>query len=271
MMCALQNDPFQTAALMMYGEWCQQETDAICSVLPRSGFGIDVGANIGTVAVAMARKVGKDGLIYAFEPQYGPFCCLSANAALTHCLMQLRCVRAAVGSSNGAIGVPMVDLNQPFNMGGVRLNDPDYDEHFKLPKEEVSLVTLDSFQFPRCDVIKIDVEAMEGAVLFGAMDLVERCRPVIFAETINCFGNETERRNLNEMLEFFRLQNYDPRNFGMKHFNEQNARFCPDNILPGEDFGVVAWPVEKEKSDWFSKLTPVQLKSGNDESALLPG
>ena len=58
LMLGLQCDPWQTGSLMMYGEWSKYESDTICSCLPVGGVALDVGANIGSLSVAMAKKVG---------------------------------------------------------------------------------------------------------------------------------------------------------------------------------------------------------------------
>lgn len=47
---------------------------------------------------------------------------------------------------------------------------------------DVPVRTLDSYGFTDVAVIKIDVENMELAVLRGAMETIQRERPVIYAE-----------------------------------------------------------------------------------------
>jgi hypothetical protein len=41
---------------------------------------------------------------------------------------------------------------------------------------------LDSFDFPRVDLVKLDAEGFEGQVLEGARSTIDRCRPVIILE-----------------------------------------------------------------------------------------
>jgi hypothetical protein len=47
---------------------------------------------------------------------------------------------------------------------------------------EVSIVTLDSLGIARADVIKIDTEGFELAVLRGASELLARCDPALIIE-----------------------------------------------------------------------------------------
>ena len=63
------NDIFIGRALIRYGEFSELEWQVI-NQLTRPGTAvIEVGANIGAHTVSIARKVGPDGVLYAFEPQ----------------------------------------------------------------------------------------------------------------------------------------------------------------------------------------------------------
>lgn len=261
-MMGLMCDPFQTASLGLYGEWARGESDAICSFLKPGDVAIDVGANIGTMTIPMAKKVGGSGLVISFEPQRAPFMCLCGNVALTHCLQQVRCLNAAAGDRDDMIDVPVVDINKPFNVGGVRLQDTNYDAAVKLRKEAVPVMTIDGLALNRVNLIKIDVETMESKVLAGAIETVLRCRPVIFAEALYddslCEGSSIERTNLEAMKVFFAGVNYDPRFLITTLYDEWNNRYCPDNIFPGGDRNIVALPAEMpDKPEWFTKLSRI--------------
>src|SRR5207253_506901 len=82
---------------------------------------------------------------------------------------------AAVGEAVGALLVPVLDFAQEFNFGGVSLG-------MHHSGEPVPLVTLDSLNLPRCDLIKIDVEGMETAVVEGAAQTLARFQPVLYVE-----------------------------------------------------------------------------------------
>lgn len=258
-MIGLSCDPFQTGSLGIYGEWAHAETMAMCSLLKPGGVALDVGANIGTITIAFAKRVGRSGLVLAFEPQRAAFHCLCGNVALTHCLDQVRVFQAALGSSEGTIDVPRFPLELPFNVGGVRLNDPNYDTAANIQaREEVPLMTIDSLNLNRVNLVKIDVETMEAQVLAGGEKTIERCRPVIFAEALFSTalkeGSTIEDDNLAAMRNFLARREYDARFLHTALFNEDNLRFCPDSIFPGGDRNIVAIPIEQDKPGWFMKL-----------------
>jgi FkbM family methyltransferase len=262
-MIGLTCDPFQTSSLGLYGEWAHHETEMICSLLKPGDVALDVGANIGTITIAMAKRVGRNGMVFAFEPQRAAFLCLCGNVALTHCINHVRCFNAAVGDNDGFIQVPSLTLDVGFNVGGMRLDDPAYADFCKsLPREDVPLMTIDAMQFQRVNLIKIDVEAMESKVLAGARETVKRCRPAIVAEALypDAFTNDStvEAENLKRMLEFFWEQNYTAKFFISPLYTERNSRFCEDNIFPGGDRNIVAFPNETVFPEWFTKLDDAQ-------------
>ena len=253
-MVALNCDPFQTVSLALYGEWAKDECGIICSLIKEGDFVLDVGANIGTITVAMAKRVGSTGRVFAFEPQTAAYYCLCGNVALTHALSNVRALNMAVSDFDGVIQVPVIDVNQPFNVGGVRLADPVYDAASNLPKEDVACVKIDSLQLPRVDFIKIDVETMEAKVLAGSVETVRRCRPVIMAEALLGELSSVESLNVAGMIAFFKEHNYVFRVLRTDLFSPDNIRYCPDNVFPGDDQNILAIPAEKPKPEGFDDL-----------------
>ncbi len=63
---------------------------------------IDVGTNVGTVALALARRVGPTGQVYAFEPQRPIFQAVCATLALNG-ITHVKAFHAAVGTEKGEV------------------------------------------------------------------------------------------------------------------------------------------------------------------------
>lgn len=174
------NDLFISKALDNYGEWCEQEIETLAPYIPEGGVVLDVGANIGTHALAFAQKVGPAGHVLAFEPQRLIHYMLCANAVLNG-LAQLHCLKLAVSDAPGKARIPVRRLDTEFNFGCVSLEQNA--ENGKLgPSESVDCITVDSLRLARCDVIKVDVEGFEAKVIMGAKDTLKRLRPVLFIE-----------------------------------------------------------------------------------------
>lgn len=185
------HDINQTNALFKTGKAVDHaEIDLLTQIL--RGWGrdltvLDIGANFGTYALALAQAAGTGGKVHAFEPQRILFNMLAGSIALNG-IMNVHCHNMAVGDRNGTIPLPQFDYDRPLNFGSIELG-PVQRERLSQERrydpervEEVPLTTIDRFAFSRVGLIKIDVEGMEMAVLDGAMETIGRWRPVLFVE-----------------------------------------------------------------------------------------
>jgi FkbM family methyltransferase len=169
------NDLFIGKSLDTYGEWCEPEILLLRNYVREGDVVLDVGANIGTHTIAFAGMVGSAGRVHAFEPQPALFYLLCGNVAL-NCLANVSAHQTVVGSGEGEVDLPaMPPPDKPYNFGSLSLAGPG-------SGERVGLVSIDSLHLPRCRLIKIDVEGMEGDVLNGAQKTVARLQPLLFVE-----------------------------------------------------------------------------------------
>lgn len=174
LMLFLSADEIIGRALELYGEFAESENRIMASLVQPGDVVVDVGANVGTVTLALARRVGPQGRVHAFEPQRLVFQILCANTALNG-LTNVEARWAAIGASAGAACVPALDPTMKTNFGAIRLAT-------EATGEKVDLMALDDLALPRCALIKIDVEGMESEVLRGAEATIARHRPVFYFE-----------------------------------------------------------------------------------------
>src|SRR5580658_2411383 len=154
------NDYYIGRSIEQYGEYNALEMKLFRQFCTAGHVVIEVGANIGAHTVGLARLVGQQGRVLAFEPQRLPFQTLCANVALNS-LENVDCFWAAVSSQDGFIDVPDLNPRKNFNFGAVTLVDAQSGRW-------VPCHTLDHhITLPRVDLIKIDVEGMEADVLRG--------------------------------------------------------------------------------------------------------
>jgi FkbM family methyltransferase len=130
----------------------------------------DVGANVGGWAVAAA-EIFPDATIYSFEPASDTFRELEAQAQGRKIVP----VRAALSDTPGTrtlYSVPGMDWMSSLEELDLSRLQLEASEH-----EEVPCLTLDQFSAERgigsIDILKIDVEGHEFAVLQGATHLLE--------------------------------------------------------------------------------------------------
>jgi FkbM family methyltransferase len=163
-------------SLDTYGEFSEFELLLFADILRPGMTVVDIGSNVGTHAVFFAQRVGSRGSVLAFEPQRFIHQLLCGNLAL-HALRNVRGLHAAVGEAPGVLKAPPIDYGAPgaFNFGAVEFGA--WQEG-----EDVPLVTLDSLNLPRCDLIKVDIEGMELSALKGAAETIRRHRPMLHVE-----------------------------------------------------------------------------------------
>jgi FkbM family methyltransferase len=162
---------------------------------PPSGVFIDVGANIGTHTLGIARHLGERGRVYAYEPQRLLFQMVCGSLAL-NAVTNVFCMNEAAGAAPGRIAVPQFDYFKPMNFGSVEfgpqqretLDQVRGDDPAKT--EYVPVSTIDHLELADVHVIKIDAEGMELEVLAGAQQTIARCRPVLLVE---CLKVDRER------------------------------------------------------------------------------
>jgi FkbM family methyltransferase len=184
------NDSFVGRSLDLYGEWCDFEIQLLRSFIKSGDTVIDVGANIGTHAVAFGNMVGPTGTVHAFEPQRRLFTMLAGNVAL-NALDWVICHRQAVGDRMGEIHLPpLPPAEQPFNYAAVSLVAANAAGADGTVGDKVPLVTLDSLELGTCALLKVDVEGMNTVVLSGAQRLIAQCEPVIYCELDSATGSK---------------------------------------------------------------------------------
>jgi len=135
---------------------------------------VDVGAFFGFYSMAVGKRVGPQGRVYAFEPDPGNCYFLEEHIRLNHLEAVVTPETKAVSSQSGfASFVTGRGPESRLATGGP-------------VKNNVEVVTLDDFiKVGKVDILKIDVEGFEQAVLAGAKNLLrdEKRRPrAIFIE-----------------------------------------------------------------------------------------
>lgn len=149
--------------------------------LVRSGMVVyDVGANAGFYTVASARLTGASGRVLAFEPVVQNFMQLQHNMRLNG-FAHVKAWNIALADNDGT-----ALFNSSPNPGWGRLASVSGQPASAGESITVTVARLDTIverdALPLPDVIKIDVEGAEAAVLDGAAGVIRRARPVLLIE-----------------------------------------------------------------------------------------
>ena len=164
------NDIIVGGALRRAGEFARPEVDIIVAMLARlRGTYIDVGANIGSIALPVA-ATSHGSRVIAIEASRHLANVLAANA-LNNRLANVDVHHAAAGVAAGLVRVPTPSLGMALNFGAISLTAPD---QAGLPHEEVRMCALDKLAPNDTRIVKLDVEGYENDVLDGAQALLAR-------------------------------------------------------------------------------------------------
>jgi len=168
----------------------EPEAAALAVFLSEAAVCVDIGANFGLYTLTFAAGIGPAGRVFSFEPLPGPY------AFLTHAIRWLGVDNVTV--SDQALGDHrgVGEMSMP-----VRRGIPVYGRSFIADEAEglgpnaefgaerrvpVELSTLDTVVraagLDRVDLLKIDVEGYEPAVLRGAEWTLAQHRPTLLVE-----------------------------------------------------------------------------------------
>ena len=175
------------AFLRDYGEFSRVIGDLAVDL---KGPFLDVGANIGTVALLAASR----GIaVTAVEPHPGLAGLLRHNIEVNG-FRNVQVIEAAAGEITGTADFPIAPMEASINFGSVGFGS-------NFPTRPVQMVTLDDIVPTRCAFVKIDVEGFELDVLRGAENVLRIVRPVWLIEHHGADGS-------GEVLDILRSGDY---------------------------------------------------------------
>ncbi|MBI5263218.1 MAG: FkbM family methyltransferase [Bradyrhizobium sp.] len=139
-----------------------EELDFLRRHTPQGGVFVDVGANVGTYALVLARHVGANGKVIAIEPHPVTFARLAFNTAAS-AVPQVRLVAAAAGPEDGEVLIETDD----DNLGHSHVvTGRASGQAIKVPSLRLTRI-LEEAGAAKVDSLKIDVEGFEDRVLTG--------------------------------------------------------------------------------------------------------
>lgn len=225
---------FTAMAVAVLGERDPDVMRFLRSWLRPGGVALDVGANIGTYAIPLARLVGARGRVIAFEPNRPTRACLRHNVRLNQ-LNNVLVVSSAVGAVSGQQGLVVT----AGNAGEVHLAPRDADHG----RTDVRVTTLDEemsrLGIPAVDYIKLDIEGYELAALRGATRILRESPRLVIQTEIVLAHLQRYGFTLEDLVGFFAGLGYRP--------YECSAEGIMRAVDP---------QAEHRESDWFWARSP---------------
>ncbi len=143
---------------------------------------LDLGANLGQMAIHMGGLVGPTGSVYAFEPVPAILDRLHLHIRANKMGQQVEALDLALSDKTGKATLSCTDIRaENQGTGSLVSSDVSLREHI-----EVRTIRLDDFvkerDIKRLDFVKIDIQGSEPLFIRGATDTLERLGPDLLIE-----------------------------------------------------------------------------------------
>ncbi|MFB0534677.1 MAG: FkbM family methyltransferase [Anaerolineae bacterium] len=145
----------------------------------------DIGAHQGYFTLLLARLVGPDGRVYAFEPMPGNYHSLERTLRINHLNNVVQAIPLAVAQESGDV---LFQYSDKATSTGNIVHAGNDSTNLTSERKRVALraVSLDDYAqevgIQRIDLIKMDIEGEELNALRGMQWVLSRMRPVIVCE-----------------------------------------------------------------------------------------
>ena len=174
---------------------------------------IDIGANIGITTVAIAKRIGRRGKLYSFEPipEYSNI--LKDNV-----------------SSNGLENVEVYELAMTDEVGRVHFYQKGLSSGIvfeeRAEKFEVSTITIDKFlrqeKTGRIDLINMDCEGSELLTLKGARETLRKNKVKIFCEIHHDFLKQLGQ-SVEDIVEYLQRLGFQVQSVSLNNLKRGNS------------------------------------------------
>ena len=216
-------DQYIGKSLFHYGEYNPDETEFILGLAAKAGKDktvLDIGANIGVIAQALEHS---GFTVEAFEPQAEIFALLKMNfTGIAY--------NVALGDEAGTASMPRLNFEETFNFGSSACGMVSKSRG----AVRVTVRKLDDYKYDNIGLMKIDVEGYEERVLRGAVETIERCKPILYLEDDRRDQSPSLHKFLTELA--YRWEPHHPslyreKNFFNKKENVWEQKFISRNIV----------------------------------------
>ncbi len=184
------NDFVISRSIIEGGYWAIQDVNLLLEVagkllLSRNKITFyDVGANLGTHTLAVAKTFVDQVTVRSFEAQRALYYMLCGTVALNG-LDNVYCENVVVDERSGEeVQLALPDYNKHNNLGSFEVRPPirtDNEAMHRLGVDTVFTRSIDSYM-ERVDLMKIDIEGMEDRAIRGALETIKRYRPLCMVE-----------------------------------------------------------------------------------------
>ena len=219
------NDEYIGKSLREYGEFSEGEVHLFKQLTKTNDNVIEVGSNIGTHTIPLAKHLSQGGLLYALEPQSQNYKILIKNINQND-LQNIKVFKIAASNKKSEAYMNLFDENETNNFGDARIFNKTFTNF-----EKVSVSTLDELFFhefnekKKLSLLKCDAQGQETNIINGSKKIIEKFKPLLYVEN----DNIEQSKNL---IETIKSLHYSLFWHIVPMFNSKNYLNNSKNIFP---------------------------------------
>jgi FkbM family methyltransferase len=216
-----------TQHLLLTGVYQEEVLHAIHTLLRPGDVALDVGTHHGLMAVLMASRVRPNGRVHAFEPNPHVHELIRRHASLNGVESVLQLEPIGIGAAEGVLPFWAVQGTYAWNSSFTEAFAGGSDT---VQVHNVPVSTLDTYcerQQVIPQLMKIDVEGGELAVLQGGKATIERARPIILLE-MNPASSDAAGTTTQAIDEFLRQIGYQGKILPARGISRERMNELPD-------------------------------------------
>ena len=219
------NDKYIGKSLREYGEFSEGEVHLFKQLTKTNDNVIEVGSNIGTHTIPLAKHLSQGGLLYALEPQSQNYKILIKNINQND-LQNIKVFKIAASNKKSEAYMNLFDENETNNFGDARIFNKTFTNF-----EKVSVSTLDELFFhefnenKKLSLIKCDAQGQETNIINDSKKIIDKFKPFLYVEN----DNIEQSKNL---IETIKSLHYSLFWHIVPMFNSKNYLNNSKNIFP---------------------------------------
>jgi len=232
-------------SIYLFGAFERETAKAICGLLRQGHVALDIGANIGAHSLPMARCVGDSGKVFAFEPTSFAFTKLQRNVGLNRDVERRIVLEQVVLGDVSGTDVPEGIYSSWPLAGSSQLHGKHKGR--LMPTTGARTSSLDDYVakagIDRVDLIKLDVDGSECAILRGAVQTMKMHRPPLVMECAP-YALKEAGSSLEELCDILSGQRYRLRDIANERPLPLDPRALNEMAPDGCGVNVMAVPDE---------------------------
>ena len=176
------NDQYIGKSLSEYGEWSEAEVSLVKQLLADNENIIEVGSNIGTHTIPLAKQVSNGGFVYAIEPRHQNHKLLLDNIKNNE-LKNVKVLKIAISSKEGEAYMNTFDENIASNYGDSRIFSSNFNNAETVPVKTLDQLFYDNIKERKSiKLIKCDAQGQELNIILGSKKIIDHYKPYLYFE-----------------------------------------------------------------------------------------